>query len=67
MNAIRSLLAGLLLLFVLPLAGCSPLGSEPVPDISNSDLGLNHLRTLASSLPEDRPSSLDQRRALRDL
>ena len=62
MQATRSLLVRLLLLIVLPLAGCSPLGSEPVPDTSNYDLALDHLRTLASSLPGDRPSEL--RRAL---
>jgi len=40
------------------LSGCYYLRSEPVPEVSNYDLGLPKLRALAASLPGDRPTEV---------
>ncbi len=58
-QTVRSLLPVLLLwLATLPLGGCYYLGSEPVPETSNYDLDLGHLRMLAGSLPGPRPTEV---------
>jgi glyoxylase-like metal-dependent hydrolase (beta-lactamase superfamily II) len=60
MPALLRLLLTLAILY--PLAGCSLLDSEPVPEVSRYDLDLDGLRRLADSMPGERPIEL--RRAL---